>query len=380
MPSRKNKKYSYKKQKKILRLAFFTVAALLYVIWGEKNSAPNFPDLGQKAKLYANQCDDELCPLFHAAITEAKSSILLIVYTLSDNKLIKALQDRVTSGVKVEVIVDKSSPSCNHKKITGVAQRAIALSSGLMHRKILVVDEEKVFIGSANFTLDSLYLDDNLFAAFSSKELALAIYKMKESHPLIGGQRVDFYPLPQYKEHALDHLTLLLDSAQESIRVAMFTLTHPVLVEKVISAHRRGIDVSVVVDRKSADGASKKSVETLARAGVPIALHLGGHTFHHKFALIDQKTFAFGSVNWTQAGFSKNEESLLIIEELAEEQIAKLKALWHAIECTSQAFHCSLLIKPSSIFALNPKRSPPMIFPLNPCDLRNFFIMKNFCT
>lgn len=372
MLSRKNKK-------KFIRLAFFLIIALLYAIWGQQESrAPHFPDLGQKAKLYANQCDDDLCPLFHAAIMEAKSSILLIVYTLSDQKLIKALEERAKNGVKVELVVDKSSPSCHHKKITGVSQEPVDLGGGLMHRKILVVDEEKVYIGSANFTLDSLYLDDNLFAAFASKELAWAISKMKESHPLIGGQRVDFYPLPEQKEHALDHLTLLLDTARESICVAMFTLTHQVLVEKVISAHRRGVRVSVVVDRKSADGASRKSVEMLARAGVPISLHLGGHTFHHKLAIIDQKTAAFGSVNWTQAGFSKNEECLLIIESLSEEQIAKLKALWHAIEATSAKFKCSLSIKASSIYDQSPLRLPQKTLDWKTRVSHNFFMDNRF--
>ena len=99
MASRKNKKISYRKLnqklKKLLRLAFFLIIALLYMVWGHHESkAPHFPDLGQQAKFFANQCDDDLCPLFLAAINEAKSSILLIIYTLSDPKLIKALQQK----------------------------------------------------------------------------------------------------------------------------------------------------------------------------------------------------------------------------------------------------------------------------------------------
>ena len=40
----------------------------------------------------------------------------------------------------------------------------------------------------------------------------------------------------------------LIDNAQKKIRILMFTFTDDVIVQKVIDAHKRGVDVRVIVD------------------------------------------------------------------------------------------------------------------------------------
>jgi phosphatidylserine/phosphatidylglycerophosphate/cardiolipin synthase-like enzyme len=334
LPS-KFKKISYHRFLKFFRLflLFFTLSSYLY--WSYQHlTTPPLPIQGEKMQVFASQCDEDLCPRFLSAIKSAQDHIHLSVYTLSEKRVIEALKERADSGVDVSLILDKSSP--NKMKSSHNIKRQIRDINGLMHRKILVIDHEKVFIGSANFTNDSLHLDDNLVAAFSSQELSQDILQMQESHPWIGGQKIDFYPLPSAKKPALHHLLSLLEKAKSQICVAMFTLTHPLLLEKLIAAHRRGVHVEVVVDRKSSDGASKKGVKRLIEAGIPVRLSCGSQTFHHKLGIIDGKRVAFGSANWTKAAFSHNEECLLIVEELSEEQIEKFKKLWHAIRCTSE--------------------------------------------
>lgn len=354
MSSRKIKKISY------IRFALVIVLFLLYLFWEER--LPTIPCESGRWTLFANQCDDELCPLIRSAIASAENSIFMSIYTLSDSKVIHALEKQAEKGVTIKAVVDPSSPSCRHPPAQ--IEHLSPAVNGLMHRKVLVIDEKEVVIGSANFTSDSLHCDDNLFVAFSSEEIAKTVLKMEEGHFLLLGQPVDFYPLPEAKEHALNHLLSLLEGAQHSLTLAMFTLTHPELIEEVIAAHKRGVKVEVACDRKQADGASKKGIERLVEEGVPVALHVGGHAFHHKFACIDKKTLAFGSVNWTRAGFSKNEEVLVIIDALKEEEIAKLTALWHAIRCTTKSIQpCLSSKKVSSASAKNPPNSILEIFP-----------------
>ena len=352
----KCKKISYYKHLKSLRLFFFFCALFYTFVWSYQQFTQELlPQPGCKMQIFANQCDEDLHSPLSSAIKSATSQIHLVIYTLSEKKLIEALKERADAGVKVSLILDKSSPQKmgNSKNI----QREIRDLNGLMHRKILVVDQEKVVIGSANFTNDSLYLDDNLLATFSSQEFAKDLLEMRESHPWIGGQKIDFYPLPLAKKNALLHLNLLLQRAEHKISVAMFTLTHPQLLEQLIQAHKRGIQVEVVVDRKSADGASKNAVKLLCQAGIPVRLSTGSQTFHHKLGIIDGKRVAFGSANWTKAAFTQNEECLVIVEELSEKQIEKFKKLWHAIKCTSEEVKpCSSSINPLWIYEKNLKR------------------------
>ena len=124
--------------------------------------------------------------------------------------------------------------------------------------------------------------------------------------------------------------------ARHSIRVALFTLTHPNLVDELIIAHRRGVDVTLVLDLHSALGASAESVAALKHAGISVRLSKGVQLFHHKFALIDDRILVTGSANWTKAAFTKNSDCLIALHNLVPEQKAFMSYLWKRIGTTAQ--------------------------------------------
>ena len=109
------------------------------------------------------------------AINSAQESIVLMVYSITDPTIIKALRTKAESGIPVQVIVDaKTSPSIEERlgpKISLLRR----YGDGLMHMKILVIDHRTIFLGSANMTSESLKMHGNLVNGIDSPEMAEVI-------------------------------------------------------------------------------------------------------------------------------------------------------------------------------------------------------------
>ena len=123
--------------------------------------------------------------------------------------------------------------------------------------------------------------------------------------------------------------------AHKTIRLVMFTLTHNEITSALIAAHKRGVDVRVAVDYYTARGASKKTLEQLRQAQIPVYLSQGKELLHHKWALIDGDILIMGSANWTKAAFTKNQDFLLLLSSLRPDDQCFFKDLWEIIQTES---------------------------------------------
>lgn len=328
----------------------FLIALLLLIAYAFHDAATvDLPSEDKTVKFYATQCRQDLRVTVKQAISEAQESILLVVYALSDKDVIHLLKMRAEDGLHVTVVTDAKT-NYGLKKALGpsVDLHRRKDIKGLMHRKVLVIDGQSVWIGSANFTTESLIMHDNLVCGMHAPKLAKAIcekYRRLLHHTppaampqifFLDGQQLELYFLPEDKG-ALTRLLDLLNTAQSTIRVAMFTLTHPKLVDALIAAHERGVQIEVAVDRKSSFGTSASAVKRLKENGIFLQTNIGGNLLHHKFAYIDKHTLCHGSTNWTKAAFTANEEALAILQPLTEEQQTYLDTLWEVVLLQSQS-------------------------------------------
>lgn len=259
------------------------------------------------------------------AIKGAKSSIALQIYDLTDPSILELLEAKKREGLEVTIFHDK------HGHLPKALEGHPVKCRGLMHRKILIIDEELILLGTANFTTQSLKMHDNLVLGLWHPELAQFL---KKERGAFKSADLSAYLLPD--EEALRALGSCIDSAAKTIQVAIFTLTHQELVGKLAQAQKRGVSVSVAVDRYTAMGASKKAILQLQNAGAEVLLNQGSQLLHHKWALIDGKTLAMGSANWTAAAFGKNQDCLLILENLMPGHQKVIKNLWTAVAIASE--------------------------------------------
>lgn len=323
--------------------AFFTLI-VLSIFWLSKSvTEAHLPEANQPPELYANQVHDDLRQVLLTGINDAKESILLIIYTLTDDKILHGLRQKSEEGVHVSVICD--AKACPHvgRKLGKKVHLIKRSPSGLMHQKILVVDNMRVWIGSANMTSASLQLHANLITAFHSPLLASVIKeKAKHMRPSkstltfnhqefsIGGQNVELWFFPDDPD-GVRKLKRLIDTAQKTVRVAMFTWTRDDLANAVIQAKKRGVQTEVVIDGHSGQGVSAKIVKLLKDGGIPVRLSQGNDLLHHKFLYIDGKTLVNGSANWTKAAFTKNDDCFIILHDLTKTQQKTLNNLWDAM-------------------------------------------------
>lgn len=261
------------------------------------------------------------------ALKHAKHSIFFQIYGLTDPDLIGLLSQKISQGLKVQIFYDKKGSKPLPKNFPATPMTI----SGLMHRKIFLFDDTRTFFGSANCTTQSLTMHDNLLIGIYNKEVTLFLQKSSEDMGRfsLGEIDLEIYLLPDFKGRAIEALIHCIREAKTKIQIAMFTLTHPLLVKELVEAKQRGVHVCIALDRCTAKGASKQQMENLFENGAAILLSQGDQLLHHKWAFIDDKTFILGSANWTKAAFEKNQDCLMIFHQLDPRSKKVLKKIWN---------------------------------------------------
>jgi len=100
--------------------------------------------------------------------------------------------------------------------------------------------------------------------------------------------------------------------AQREILVGAYNLTiGSGILEALLGAKERGVDVRLVADKKT-PCERNSGIDPLARAGVPIWIDRGARIAHAKTMVIDSTLTLMGSYNWT-AGAARNSEDLNLV-------------------------------------------------------------------
>jgi len=103
-----------------------------------------------------------------------------------------------------------------------------------------------------------------------------------------------------------------IDRAQREILVGAYNLTTGSgIVEALLGAKQRGVDVRLVADRTT-PCQRNSGIDPLARAGVPIWIDRTARIAHLKTMVIDNAVTLMGSYNWT-AGAARNSENLNLV-------------------------------------------------------------------
>lgn len=314
--------------------------ALIYTLIADALYKVRLPDGDHPVELYSIEMQDDLTLTISKAIDEAKKSVTLVIYTLTDERVIDSLKRKSESGVLVKVICDSKTCPEIETRLGPQVKILKRFIKGLMHIKLLIIDDKQTWIGSANMTRASLRHHGNLIAAIDSESFAKMasakarsftsterLHSIPNRNFLIGPQEIELWFLPD-NPTAIRRIKSLIQGAKKSIRIAMFTWTRRDLANEVIHAKNRGIKVEIVLDKSAAAGASKQIASMLLQAGVSTKTNRGVSLLHHKFMIIDNTTLVNGSANWTLAAFDKNDDCFIVIHSLLETQQKFLNTTW----------------------------------------------------
>ncbi|GMV69723.1 MAG: hypothetical protein AMXMBFR76_21620 [Pseudomonadota bacterium] len=122
-----------------------------------------------------------------------------------------------------------------------------------------------------------------------------------------GTQEVAFSP----NAGATELVVKVIDAARQSIRLAAYSFTSKPIAEALVAAHKRGVDVQVVVD-KSQKTERYTSATFLANMGIPVRVDAMHAIMHNKFIVVDGQHVETGSYNYSKATEERNAENALV--------------------------------------------------------------------
>lgn len=148
---------------------------------------------------------------------------------------------------------------------------------------------------------------------------------------------------PQKFVRFLDYLR----SARSFIDMCVFSLTHDDIARTLVTLHKCGIVVRVIVDNGQSEQQGSQ-VEKLREFGVEVRVdNIDGH-MHHKFTVLDRTCLLNGSFNYTRAAAEENEENIIITNNqgLVRSFNAQFEKLW--VRCKPSEFLPSFEVGTSS--------------------------------
>jgi phosphatidylserine/phosphatidylglycerophosphate/cardiolipin synthase-like enzyme len=105
-----------------------------------------------------------------------------------------------------------------------------------------------------------------------------------------------------------------LGKAKSTVLVQAYSFTSAPIARALVDAHRRGVQVQVVLDR-SQRTAKYSSATFIYNYGIPCFIDAQHAIAHNKVIVIDALTVITGSFNFTKAAEDNNAENLLVIQD-----------------------------------------------------------------
>lgn len=120
----------------------------------------------------------------------------------------------------------------------------------------------------------------------------------------------------------------LIDRANRSIHVLIYSFTLDSIGDALIKAFRRGVDVKVVFEKREIDEHSE--YWRLKDAGVPARNDTNPYLMHNKVMIVDSEIVVTGSYNWSWSAEERNDENIVVIKgkRIAEEYEKMFKSIW----------------------------------------------------
>jgi phosphatidylserine/phosphatidylglycerophosphate/cardiolipin synthase-like enzyme len=124
-------------------------------------------------------------------------------------------------------------------------------------------------------------------------------------------------------------LISLINRANRSIYVAVYSFTRDLLATALISSMERGVEVRVVIERERAYEQGSE-YPRLKSAGVDVRLDGNPNLMHHKFMVIDGYIVVTGSYNWSSAAEDRNDENIVVIldRDVAQRFVQEFERIW----------------------------------------------------
>ena len=309
-------------------------------LFEKENIKVIFTDLNEIFKP-TNKCNTNACNTLKNEINNAKSSIDFAIYGISNQpEIIQALVNAKKRGVKIRWVCDFDKKNQNYYKDTPKLKRLIPSYNtdklydlqnrpAIMHNKFFIFDNKKVFTGSANITsTDISGFNSNISVLINSKEIAMQYTnefeqlfsgkfhtdKIKQNNQTVAinnQTKIKALFSPQDKI-ITSEIIPLIQNANKYIYIPVFFITKKELINALVYAHNKGVDIKIINDATNAN--TKYSIhKTLRKYGIRVKTENYAGKLHTKAIIIDDSISIIGSMNFSNNGEKRNDENVIVI-------------------------------------------------------------------
>lgn len=252
-------------------------------------------------------------------ITSPKKSLDMTMYALQDTKVEQDLATDASKGVKVRVLLDqnleksKNQSAYDYLQKHGVSVAWAPKNYAATHQKTITVDGSRSMILTAN--LQSQYYSTG--REFGVVDTDSADVQAIESvfNADFGGKSVtpgDGDDLTWSPTDSQSHIESVITSAKKSLSIENEEMGDSTIVNDLVAAAKRGVDVKVTMTNTDNEYASE--FDTLTKAGVHVSTYSPNASLyiHAKVIIADYgqssaKVF-IGSQNFSDNSLNKNRE------------------------------------------------------------------------
>lgn len=264
----------------------------------------------------------------------ATKSIDLSCYLMTEPHVVQALKDAAGRGVAVRVMLEPD-PVSNGQTSNFEQMKADLEAAGVQveatppkfdsdhdvdHAKFMVIDGQESLIGTGNLVKSSLggssfeknrdfWLDDTRAeTASETEQLFNADWNRQDT------SGIDFQNLVVSPDNGDAKLLDFIDGAKQSLQVYNQELADSTILEHLIAAKQRGVDVQVLTAHpESGPDRNADAIKKLQAAGID-AKEMTNNYLHAKAMVADDRAFV-GSQNFSFNAMLKNRELGEIIDD-----------------------------------------------------------------
>ncbi len=161
--------------------------------------------------------------------------------------------------------------------------------------------------------------------------IALCAPPSLQARPVPDEEEVYFSPHGGCTAAVVDNLVW----AEKYVLVQAYSFTSQPIADALIAAHKRGVEVKVLLDKSQLHGKGSK-LDSLVEGGVPVLIDKKHAIAHNKVMIIDGVTVLTGSFNFTNAAEDKNAENLLVLHD--KSLAKKYRDNWNKHSVHSEAY------------------------------------------
>lgn len=257
------------------------------------------------------------------AISEAKQSVWVEMYLLTERHIIQDLEEAAHRGVDVRVMLEghpygegsvSPTETLDRLNAAGVKAKTTNPSFALTHEKGMIIDGQTVYIMTSNFTVSAL----GGSRSTTNREYGIIDNNSQDVQAVTNIFNADWNRTDaQFNDPNLvvspvnsrNAFTSLINSAHSTLLIEAEEMQDSGIEQAIVEAAKRGVHVQVILPAPSGSSSDSNSqgISTIQQGGAQVKED-PHYYMHAKIIVVDRQKAFVGSENISTASLEKNRE------------------------------------------------------------------------